>query len=137
MIVNVLRFAFRPGTTEQRQAEVLAAMRRTASVEAAEFGTVGRDLGDPAEGFTHAYSVGVADVDAMERYMNDPVHIAGDPEILPYLTRLSAVRFTDDPDPAVGARVAALHQAKLAAYPDLEKLLEEAARGDAEDAPGA
>lgn len=103
-------------------------MRRTASVESAEYGTVGRDLGDPAEGFSHAYCVGVADLDALERYLYDPVHLAGDDDILPYVTRLSAVRFTDDPDPAVGAGMAALVQAKLAAYPEWARQLDEAAR---------
>jgi hypothetical protein len=118
MIVNLLRFAFRPETTEEEQEEVLAAMRRTASVAAASFGTVGRDLGDPADGYTHAYCVGVADLAALERYLHDPVHLAGDDVILPRLARLSAVRFTDDPDPETGARIAALHRAKVARYPE-------------------
>lgn len=98
-------------------------MRRTAGVESAAYGTVGRDLGDPAEEYTHAYCVGVADLDALERYLHDPVHLAGDDVILPRLARLSAVRFTDDADPGTGAGIAELHRAKLAKYPDRERLL--------------
>ncbi|MFR9725954.1 Dabb family protein [Streptomyces sp. MS19] len=123
MITNVLRFTFKDETTEEERAEVLALMRRTASVESVAFGTVGRDIGDPAEGFTHAYSASLQDLDALERYLHDPAHIEGDWTILPRLARLAAVRFTDDPDPDAATRVAALHTAKLAKYPEWERLL--------------
>jgi hypothetical protein len=121
MIVNLLRFRFRDDVTEGDREAVLEAMRRTAGVESAAFGTVGRDLGDPTEGYTHAYCVGVEDLAALERYLHDPVHLAGDDVILPSLARLSAVRFTDDADPATGAKIAALHRAKLAKYPQWER----------------
>ena len=123
MIVNLLRFRFRDDVAEADREAVLGAMRRTASVESAAFGTVGRDLGDPAEGYTHAYCVGVEDIAALERYMHDPVHLAGDDIVLPALARLSAVRFTDDADPETGAKIVALHLAKLAKYPDWERQL--------------
>jgi hypothetical protein len=38
--------------------------------------------------------------------------------ILPRVARLSAVRFSDDDDPEIGAKVFALHQAKVAKYPE-------------------
>ncbi|WP_052852845.1 Dabb family protein [Streptomyces avicenniae] len=123
MITNVLRFTFKDGTTDDERAEVLALMRRTASVASVTFGSVGHDLGDPAEGFTHAYSASVQDLTALEHYMNDPVHIEGDWTILPRIARLSAVRFTDDPDPEIGPRIGALHAAKLARYPEWDRLL--------------
>ncbi|WP_158839322.1 Dabb family protein [Saccharothrix deserti] len=124
MIVNVLRFSFREGTTPEQEAEVLAAMRRTATLEWVSFSTVGRDLGIPDEGFTHAYVVGIADLDALERYMHDPVHLAGDDTILPHLGRFGAVRFSDDGDPEVGAKVLALHLAKVAKYPEWGRQLD-------------
>ncbi|WP_290052154.1 Dabb family protein [Amycolatopsis solani] len=123
MIVNLLRFRFRDDVTEAERDTVLEAMRRTAGVESAAFGTVGRDLGDPADGFTHAYCVGVPDLAALERYLHDPVHLAGDDVILPSLARLSAVRFTDDADPDTGAKMGALVLAKLAKYPAWEQQL--------------
>ncbi|MFD7133326.1 Dabb family protein [Streptomyces sp. NPDC059894] len=123
MIVNILRFSFKEGASEEDRAAVLAAMRRTASVESASFGVVGQDIGDPAEGFTHAYCAGVADLAALERYLYDPVHLDGDREILPHLQRLAAVRFSDDPDPELDAKVLALHQAKVARYPEWERAL--------------
>ncbi|WP_033440485.1 Dabb family protein [Saccharothrix sp. NRRL B-16314] len=123
MIVNILRFSFKEGTTEEQQAAVLAAMRRTASVESVSFGTVGRDIGDPAEGYTHAYVAGIADLDALERYLHDPVHVEGDFEIIPHVASLAPVRLTDDTDPDLGEKVLALHLAKAAKYPEWGKLI--------------
>ncbi|MCC5575923.1 Dabb family protein [Microtetraspora sp. AC03309] len=124
MIVNILRFSFKSETTEEEKAEVLAAMRRTASVESVSFGIVGQDLGDPAEGYTHAYCAGVEDLAALERYMYDPVHLDGDPGILPHLARLSAVRLSDDTDPELAGKIMAMHLKKIATYPEWGRLLE-------------
>jgi hypothetical protein len=125
VIVNILRFTFRDETTEEEKAEVLAAMRRTAAVESASFSAVGQDLGDPAEGYTHAYCAGVADLAALERYMYDPVHLDGDFAIIPHLARLSAVRLSDDMDPALGETITAMHLRKVATYPEWARLLDE------------
>lgn len=117
MIVNVLRFSFRPDVTEEEQAEVLAAMRRTASVESVAFSTVGQDLGDPAEGFTHAYLAALPDLAALERYMHDRVHLEGDELILGRVAKLSAVRLSDDPDPELHRTIYAMHNRKAGIYP--------------------
>ncbi|MGW0180718.1 Dabb family protein [Nocardia sp. NPDC003345] len=125
MIVNLLRFRFKDEVTAEQQDAVLAKMRRTAGVESVVFGSVGRDIGDPRDGFTHAYCAAVADLPALERYLHDPVHLAGDPDILPYFARLSAVRFSDDPDPDLATRITELHLAKVRKYPDWGRMLDE------------
>ncbi|MFE9362504.1 Dabb family protein [Streptomyces sp. NPDC006978] len=124
MIVNIPRFSFRNGTTEEEKAEVLAAMRRTSTVESAAFGVVGQDLGDPSEGFTHTSCAGVEDLAALERYLYDPVHLEGEFTILPRLARLSAVRLSDDMDPGLGERIMAMHLKKVATYPEWGRLLD-------------
>ncbi|MBO7936812.1 Dabb family protein [Streptomyces antibioticus] len=129
MIVHMLRFAFKDGTTEEQKDRVLALMRRTSSVESVSFATVGQSLGDPAEGFTHGYCVGIADLAALERYMHDPVHLAGDPEILPHLARIRiGPDVSDDMDPGLAGEIMALHEKKVALYPEwgaqLEPLVE-------------
>ncbi|MCL8013432.1 Dabb family protein [Streptomyces sp. AS02] len=125
MIVHTLRFAFKDGTTEEQKARVLTLMRRTASVESVSFATVGQSLGDPAEGFTHAYCVGIEDLAALERYMHDPVHLAGDPEILPHLARVSVgPDVSDDMAPELAGRIMALHEKKAAMYPEWAARLE-------------
>ncbi len=136
MIVNVLRFSFKEGTSESRRAAVLERMRRTAAVESVSFGTVGRDIGDPAEGYTHAYVAGLADLDALERYLHDPVHIEGDFEILPHLAKLVPVRFSDDPDPEIAEKVVALATAKVAKYPEWGALVASLGRPDGDENEG-
>ncbi|MFJ4771602.1 Dabb family protein [Streptomyces uncialis] len=93
-------------------------------MESTVFGVVGGDIGDPAEGFTHTYSAAVTDLGALERYMYDPVHLAGDGVILPRLSRLSAVRFSDDPDPALVERINELYLGKRAGHPEWVRLLD-------------
>ncbi|MEU6379196.1 Dabb family protein [Streptomyces sp. NPDC046909] len=125
MIVHTLRFAFKDGTTEEQKAQVLALMRRTASVESVSFATVGQSLGDPADGLTHAYCVGIEDLAALERYMHDPVHLAGDPEIIPHLAKISiGPDLSDDMAPGLAGEIMALHEKKAAMHPQWAAQLE-------------
>jgi hypothetical protein len=128
VIVNILRFSFKDGTTEAEKEEVLAAMRRTASVESAAFGVVGQDIG-PDDGFTHTYCAAVTDLAALERYMHDPVHLKGDDTILPHIQRMTAVRFSDDMDPELAAKVGGVAAAKIAQYPEWGRQLESIPEG--------
>ncbi|MER8156681.1 Dabb family protein [Streptomyces sp. NPDC094472] len=124
MLLNVLRFSFKDGTTEDDKARVLAAMRRTGALEPVAFSTAGQFLGDSAEGFTHAYCAAVADLAALDRYLHDPLHIAGDDEILPHLAKLSAFQLSDDMDPALGEQVMGMHLRKVAMYPQWGQALD-------------
>lgn len=124
MIVHQLRFRFRDETGEAQQARVLELMRATAAVESVAFSTVGRHLGTPSDGYTHALCVAWSDLDALERYMHDPVHLAGDPEIIPHLAALAiGPETTDDPDPELGAKIMAANQRKLELYPEWAALM--------------
>jgi hypothetical protein len=114
MIVNVLRLTLREDVTDDHRAEVLEALRRTASLESVSFSTVGEDFGDPT-GRTIGYVVGIADIAALQRYMHDPVHLAGDDIILPRVSHGSAVRFASE---TVGDQVYAVAAAKFAKYPE-------------------
>ena len=123
MILNVLRLTLKEDTTAEQRADVLAALRRTAALPWVSFSSVGPDFADPA-GLTYGYVVAIADLAALEEYMHDPVHLAGDDVILPRVAGLSAVRFSDDDDPDIGSKVFALHQAKVAKYPEWGRLVE-------------
>ncbi|MGV9415327.1 Dabb family protein [Nocardia sp. NPDC003693] len=117
MIVFVQRFSFKDEVGAQEREQVIDAIRRTISVEASVFSSIGPDLGDPSEGFTHAFVTALPDLDAVERYMHNPVHIAGDDFILPRLARQSAVRFSDDADPALGERIYEIYRRRVDADP--------------------
>ncbi|MEU7768365.1 Dabb family protein [Nocardia sp. NPDC049190] len=125
MIVHLLRFGFRDETTEEQKAQVLATMRRTASVESVSFSTVGQNLGDASDGLTHAYCVGIEDLAALERYLHDPVHLDGDPRIIPHFAEIAiGPDVADDPDPELREKIMALHEAKLARYPEWARLMD-------------
>lgn len=118
MIVHMLRFAFKETATEEEREHVLAVMRRTASVESVSYSTVGQNLGDP-DGFTHAFCVGIADLPALRRYMHDPVHLAGDPQIIPHLAKLAiGPDLSDDMTPTLAGDILAMHEEKVALYPE-------------------
>ncbi|MBJ6759600.1 Dabb family protein [Myxococcaceae bacterium JPH2] len=123
MFINLLRFRFKDGVSESDKAHALEAISRTAKSEAVSFSVVGRDLGDPSEGFTHAYCVGIADLLALKRYFDDPVHRAGDFLFLPLVGRLRRIAMTDDADPALGEKIQAMHAAKMAGDPEWLALL--------------
>lgn len=121
MILNVLQLTLKADTTDEQRAEVLAALRRTASLPWTTYSAVGPVFGDP---LSIGYAVAIPDLTSLEGYMHDPVHLAGDHIILPRVARLSAIRFADDADPDIGAEVFALHQAKMARYPEWGRLVE-------------
>ncbi|NRD67124.1 Dabb family protein [Corallococcus exiguus] len=123
MFINLLRFRFRDGVPEEKKARALEAISRTAKSEAVSFSVVGRDLGNPADGFTHASCVGIADLSALKRYFDDPLHRAGDLLFLPLVGRLWRMALTDDADPALGEKIQAMHAEKMAGDPEWAALL--------------
>jgi Stress responsive A/B Barrel Domain len=125
MIVHLIRFGFRDETTEEQKAEVLAVLERRSAIESVLFATVGLSLANIDEGLTHAYLVCVEDLAALERYLHDPVHLAGDPQIVPHFAKVAAgPDISDELDLGLREEIKALHEAKLAKYPDFAELLD-------------
>jgi hypothetical protein len=125
MFVHHLRFRFKDSATEDECASALAAVRRIGNMHSVSFSFMGQDLGDPSDGFTHAYCVGIADLDALDRYLNDPVHLEGDPWFLPHLAKLAVLGLSDDLDPQLGEKIAALVQKKATAHPEWMQLMQQ------------
>src|SRR5213080_671993 len=124
MIVHVLRFGFKEGSSDDDLAAIEAALARLAASESVAFSVVGQDLGDPAAGYTLAYCVAFEDLAALERYMlHEPAHRAADLAILPHVAKLDAVDLSDDRDPELRAKIAALLERKLAADPEIAELM--------------
>jgi hypothetical protein len=118
VIVSVQRFTLKDDTSPEQRADVLAALRRTAGLPWVAFSSVGPEFTDPT-GLTLGYVVAIDGLDNFEKYVHDPVHLAGDDVILPRVARMSAVRFADDDgDPDIGSKVFAVYQAKVAKYPE-------------------
>ncbi|WP_067824088.1 Dabb family protein [Nocardia inohanensis] len=124
MIVHQLRFRFRDETTDAQKSEILELMRRTTSVDSVAFATVGQHIGAAADDYTHALCVAWEDLTALEKYMHDPVHLAGDPSIIPHLAALAVgPDLSDDPDPDLPAKIMAANQRKIDMYPEWGALM--------------
>jgi hypothetical protein len=117
MIINFLRFRFRDQVDQTMRERALAAIRRTASSASVAFSLIGQDLGDPAEGYTHAYCVGVADLAALDAYLSEPAHRQGDEIFLPLLAKLSRAAASDEKDPELRERIGQLMRRRLEADP--------------------
>ncbi|KAA0113961.1 Dabb family protein [Mycolicibacterium sp. P9-22] len=124
MIVSAQRFRFKADVTEEQKSHAIAAITAVSRLESVAFAVVGQDLGDPDEGFTHGYLVGIPDLDALERYFRDPVHDAGDRVFLPLLEKVTGIGISDDTDPDLRDRVVALHTARIQRDPEYAELLD-------------
>lgn len=123
MIVSAQRFRFRADTTHEQQTRAIAAITAVSRVESVSFAVVGQDLGDPAEGYTHGYLVGIPNLDALQRYFDDPVHAAGDRAFLPLVEKLSGTGVSDDLDPELRHKVVHLHTRRVERDPEYAALL--------------
>jgi Stress responsive A/B Barrel Domain len=124
MIVNLLRFRFRDDVDDATRERALAAIRQTAAVDSVAFSVIGQDLGDPSDGYTHSYCVGVPDLAALARYLDHPAHRKGDELFLPLLAKLTRSASSDDMDPLLRTKIGALVREKMAADPTWAALFE-------------
>lgn len=123
MIVRFMRFKFKEGVSDEARDRGLAAVAETANMASVSFSVLGPDLGDPSQGYTHAYCFGIANLEALERYFTDPIHRRGDFVFIPLVAKLLGLTMTNDPDPKVGERIFAMYQAQMAADPEWSRLL--------------
>ena len=124
MFIHQFRFSFKDESTEEQRAEVLSKLRQVASADSVSFGVVGQNLGDPGEDLTHSYIAAFEDLAAFDRYLYEPVHLASDPEVVPHFKKVwIGPEMSDDMDPDLAAKVAALHEAKMAKYPEWGALM--------------
>ena len=124
MFIHQFRFSFKDETTEEQRADVLSTLRQVASVNSVSFGVVGQNLGDPGEELTHAYIAGFEDLAAFERYLYEPVHLAGDPQVVPHFKKVFiGPEMSDDMDPGLAAQIATMHEHKMAKYPEWGALM--------------
>jgi hypothetical protein len=123
MIISAQRFSFKPGVDEEAKARGIAAVAALARAEPVAFAFVGQDIGDPDDGFTHGFSIGLADFDALERYFEDPLHAAADRALLPLLQKSVGAGLSDDDDPELRDKIVELHQRRIERHPEYLALL--------------
>ncbi|WP_460395320.1 Dabb family protein [Actinophytocola sediminis] len=121
MIYHGIRFSLRPGVSDEEVAAGLAAMRAASlSMPTVTSFVIGRDIGGDYD--FGAVSV-IEDLAGYEAMMNHPAHLEIDRAGLPLVERFVSFDITDDPDPALGARIAEIHRRRYQENPDVAGLV--------------
>ncbi|SDE03442.1 Dabb family protein [Glycomyces harbinensis] len=121
MIYHGIRFSIKPGLSQEDVDAGLERMRQASTkITAIKSWVVGRDFGGE-------YQFGaVSQLESLEDYeemMNHPEHNEIDRSGLPLIDKFASFDITDDPDPELGAKIAAIHQRRFANTPDIADLV--------------
>jgi hypothetical protein len=123
VIVHVLRFRFKDGTTEESASACLEALRAVGRMDSVVSAVVGDHLGSGAGRHTHSASFTLADLGGFERYMDDPVHRRADFVLHPHVTDFDVFDISDEDDPELPAKMTGIQQRRLANDPELAALI--------------
>ncbi|RCG29183.1 Dabb family protein [Streptomyces diacarni] len=134
MIHHCVRFTIKPGTAPHQLEEALASLRHQGEViPSVRSFLVGRDHGGAYEwGATFQLD----DLDGYQEYLMHPAHRRTDEIGLPLVDKFVSFDITDDTDPEAGRQIAALHQRRFDADPDLTRLVSELNAYTGSAAPG-
>ncbi|MEV0358155.1 Dabb family protein [Nocardia sp. NPDC050697] len=134
MIYHGNRFTLKPGVTAEQRETALESLRDQGRViPAVRHFTVGPDHGGEYEwGAVFALD----DLDGYWEYLVHPAHLNTDRIGLPLVDRFVSFDITDDPDPGLGARIAALHRRRYASMPEIEGLVADLGHYSGSAAPG-
>ncbi|ASO19700.1 hypothetical protein FHR81_000622 [Actinoalloteichus hoggarensis] len=118
MIYHCIRFTIKPEVPQETVDAIIDGMgAQNADSPGAVFG---RDFGGE---YQYAAVSSVADLEEYEKMMNDPAHLQVDRMGLPLIERFASFDVTDDKDPEMGEKIAAIHQRRFDAHPDLVELI--------------
>ncbi|MBO8193274.1 Dabb family protein [Streptomyces oryzae] len=134
MIHHGIRFTLKPGVTPEQRDEALESLRNQGRVipSVTSF-VVGRDHGGEYEwGATFA----IEDLDGYWEYLIHPAHLSTDRTGLPLVDKFASFDITDDLDPDVGEKIAALHQRRYDRIPELASLVSDLREYIGSAAPG-
>ncbi|MCW2690047.1 MAG: Stress responsive alpha-beta barrel domain protein [Mycobacterium sp.] len=123
MIVHVLRFRFKDGTTDEDSSACLEALRAVGRMDSVVSAVVGDHLGSETDRHTHSAAFTVADLAGFERYMGDPVHRRADFVLHPHVTEFDVFDISDEHDPELRAKIAGIQRRRLEHDPQLAALI--------------
>lgn len=134
MIYHGNRFTLKPGASPEAVEEALESLRdQGRAIPSVKSFVVGRDYGGEYEwGATFV----LEDLDGYWEYLIHPAHRNTDRVGLPLVDKFMSFDITDDPDPGMGARIAALHQRRYDSDPELTKLVSGLGEYSGSAAPG-
>ena len=134
MIYHCIRFTLKPDVSEEDKASGLARMgEHINAIPAIKSRVVGPDFGGE---FDYGAVSVLEDLEAYEEYMNHPAHLEMDRIGLPLVDKFVSFDITDDPDPAVGDKIAEIHRRRFDGMPDIAELVSGLAEYTGSAAPG-
>src|ERR1700678_2669214 len=101
----------------------MEAFRKTAQAATVSFAVVGPYSGNPADGYTHSAIFGLADLEALERFMYEPAHREADFIVHPHMATFDGFDVSDEYDPDLEAKVMAIRRRRRPSYPELAAFL--------------
>jgi len=123
MIVHVLRFRFKDGTTEEDISACMEALQNVGQMDSVLFSIIGQYAGVAADGYTHSSAFAMADLEAFERYINETAHRQADFIVHPHVTNFDVFDISDEDNPDLASEIANIQQRRLAADPELTRLI--------------
>ncbi|CAM5397930.1 stress responsive protein [Streptomyces spiroverticillatus] len=121
MIYHHNRFVFKKTTTAPQREEALASLRNQgASIDAVVRYVVGKDVGGE---FEYGAVFVLKDLDGYWEYLTAPSHAHTDRIGLPLLESFVSYDTTDEDDPDIAQKIAALHTRRYTADPALRRLV--------------
>ncbi|MEV6235094.1 Dabb family protein [Lentzea sp. NPDC051838] len=134
MIYHGNRFTLRQDASPEQIEEALESLRNQGRViPSVKSFVVGRDYGGEFEwGATFV----IEDLEGYWEYLIHPAHRNTDRVGLPLVDKFVSFDITDDEDPEMGAKIAALHQKRYDADPELTKLVSDLGEYTGSAAPG-
>lgn len=135
MIIHGNRFTIKDGVTPEQLEVALESLRNQGRViPSVRSFVVGRDFGGEYEwGATFV----IDDLDGYWEYLVHPAHMNTDRVGLPLVDKFASFDITDDEDPEVGAKIAALHQRRYENDATLTQLVSDLGEYSGSAAPGA
>lgn len=134
MIYHGIRFTVKAGVSDEQRENTLEGLRgQGRAVPSVTSFVVGPDFGGEYE---YGAVFTIEDLDGYEEYMNHPVHLEMDRVGLPLVDKFMSFDITDDPDPDMGAKIAAIHQRRYDAKPDIAGLVSDLNEYTGSAAPG-
>ena len=123
MIYHHNRIRLKAGVSDEDRSRALESLRNQGrEIDAVEHFVVGRDLGGEYEwGAVFA----IEDLDGFWEYLMHPAHLNTDRIGLPLVEEFVSYDTTDDPDPEIGDKIAALHARRYAEVTDVRDLVAE------------
>jgi hypothetical protein len=134
MIYHGNRFTLRGDASPEQIEEALESLRNQGRViPSVKSFVVGRDFGGEYEwGATFV----IEDLEGYWEYLIHPAHRNTDRVGLPLVDKFASFDITDDEDPEMGAKIAALHQKRYDSDPELTQLVSGLGEYTGSAAPG-